>query len=237
MHLQKPKVSTSEPHSSHQFWVASSNFFETSIIFYPLPYRSNESGHDKDTFEAEGELYDCDGTLVNTLKYSFDVGKVTVLELSALMEGFKYESGLKHGIMVLKTGRNVGVQCRLHSHSAASFLGELKEVGKADRTFLPLRFSEGSKTLLSLVNLSKDLNQIKCKLFLGKRSPEISLSLPKQGVRLVSVNSEFTEAIESKHIMAAGYLRVSSKNDLPFAAQIVECLEGKANESVFSTIL
>lgn len=212
------------------FWVASSGLFETSLIFYSSPNQKKEH-------IAQGLLYDSDGNHVNSLEYSFHSDKASVFEISSLMEGVKYEAGLKHGILDLKVSADMNVICRLHSHSAASLLSSLHELGRNEKAFLPLRFSTDTKIIAAVVNLSKEVNQVRCKLFIGKRTPEINLDLPPQSVRLISMNEEFIDCLEGKSVTAAGYVRISSRNDMPFAAQIVECVEGSKNEAIFSSIL
>ncbi len=222
---------------SYKYWVASSNFFETSLFFYPV-YNSEFLKVEKSiAIQAQAHIYDCDGSLVNELNCSFDPNTVSVLEMSSFLEGLKYESGLKHGIIEIKTSANLDVQSRLISHSSTSLAGNLLEISKSQKAFLPLKVGDNINTMLVIANLSKEQNNIRSKLFVGKRSPEISIELPPSSVRVFSLANEYAECLESKSLALPGYLRVTSKNDLPFGLQTIELVEGNKDESVFSCIL
>jgi hypothetical protein len=223
---------------SHKFWVASSNFFETSLIFYPVYNASFLSKENPQNLQltAEIDIYDCDGKQVNNLNCSFDPNKISVLEVASLIEGFKFEAGIKHGLVEIKTQGNLDIQCRLNSHSNAALMGNLLEISKYQKGFLPLRLGEANNVLVVVANLSRDVNNIKGKLFLGKRSPEISLELPSGSVRVLSLASEFAECLENKSYSSPGYLRITSKNDLPFAVQILESVKGSRDEEFYSSI-
>ena len=224
---------------SHKFWVASSNFFETSLIFYPV-YNNTFLNKEKSSaveLSAKLEIFDCDGKSVNTINCTFDSNKVSVLEVASLIEAFKFEAGIKHGLIEVETGGNLEIQCRLNSHSSATVLGELMDTARYQKAFLPLRLGESNNTLVVVANLSRDTNSIRSKLFLGKRSPEVLVDLPPGAVRVLSLANEFAECIENKSFSSLGYLRVTSRNDQPFALQVLECMEGSKEESFFSSIL
>lgn len=237
MQFKEVQSEQSSETKSYKYWVASSNFFETSLVFYPVYNNRLLKQENLTQLSASAEIFDCDGKSVNKIQCSFDNNKVSVLEMASLLEGLKYEAGIKHGFVELKTSSNLSVQCRINSHSSAAVLGDLDEISRYQKAFLPLRLGESTNTLIVLANLSKDINSVKVKLFLGKRTPEVNVELAAGSVRLLSLADEFAECIENKSFAALGYLRVASKNDLPFALQIIESTEGLKEEAVFSSIL
>lgn len=223
---------------TYQYWIASTAFFDTALVIYPVyispDFNPQVSNSDRTIAVS---FFDCDGEEVNKAVYTIEHSRVTVLELSVLMEGFKYEGGFKHGIISVKASPGIEVKCRIYSHSSATFLNPLPEIYRHQREFLPVRFSPDTKTLVVLANLTKDSNQVRAKLFLGKRSPESIFTIPSAGVRLICLEQDFAECFEGKSSSSLGYVRFSSKNDLPFAVQVIECGEGKREQAFLSSIL
>lgn len=221
------------------YWVASSPFFETSLFFSTAVNTaqiSNTPDQGPRPAIYNVVLYDCDGDIVNELKYEASPTEVGILELHNLMEGMKYESGLKHGWVHVESEVPGKAVCRIHARSSACLMGELMQIGPTQRAFFPIRFGEQRTSYIAVVNYSKEPSAVRCKLFIGKRSPEILHAIPPGGARLINLESEFPEYKESAGSLMMGYVRVSPRNDTPFGIQLIERCEGSKEEGLFGTL-
>lgn len=221
---------------SAQFWVSSSPFFETVLFLSPGLAPQDAEAASISSVNYSVKLYDADGALVNEIAYQVAPTQVGILELHTLMEAVKYESGIKHGWVDVVSECPSKIYCRLHARSVATLMGELHSIGSQQRVCFPLSLGQHRSSYLAVVNFSKETSAVRCKLFVGKRSPEILLSIPGSGSRLISLDAEFPEYKELTESIVQGYVRVSPRSDSPFGVQLIERSEGSKDDGLFGTL-
>jgi hypothetical protein len=236
MNSELSERSRSSLRSSAQFWVSSSPFFESVLFLTPSLVPNELYLGENNVYNYLIKLYDSDGALVNELNYSITPFQLGVIELHNLMEGMKYESGIKHGWVDVVCERPSRMFCRLHAKSVATLMGELQPIGGQQRVCFPLTLGENRSAYLAAVNFSKEPSAVRCKLFIGKRSPEILFTVPGSGARLINLDAEFPDYKELEGPALLGYLRVSPRNDSPFGVQLIERIEGSKEEGLFGTL-
>jgi len=112
--------------------------------------------------------------------------------------------------------------------SGGTFLEEPFVIGKGRRIALPVMFGPGRSNLMSILNFSDQVSTVKAKLILGRRSPEVEIVLPANGVRLLHLESNFYDFITLTDKIR-GYLRVTVRRGGDCGVQLLE--ESKSLES------
>jgi len=233
---QEYSKSQSRNYYSAQFWVASSPFFETTLFFSSSLIRQESQNSNISLINYQVKLFDADGEIVNEVEYSVPPTKLGTMEVHNMMEAMKYESGLKHGWLSVESEHPSKVFCRIHARNTATLMGELLPIGAQQRVCFPLSLGEHRSSFLAVVNYSKENAAVRCKLFVGKRSPEVLFTVPGAGARLINLEAEFPEYKEAGAGAILGYIRVSPRNDTPFGVQLVERIEGSKEEGLFGTL-
>lgn len=215
--------------STAHFWVCSYPFFETSLLVSSRPGTHFE--------QAQIYLYDSDGELFNEAALECDTGEVGVVEFGPLLGACKIESGLKHAHVELRSQGDVAFQCRFHNNLGATIQGEPSAVSAHQTAFFPVTVAEGRNSMLAFVNHGKAEVKLRCRLYLGKRMPEVQVLVPALGSRVISLSAEFEEYKTAAGARPhPGYLRVSSSSDNKCGVQLVEALNGEKGGYIFSSV-
>jgi len=213
-------ISTNQsPRSSHtgvsierHLWICSSSFFE-SVLFL----------HSRSGNPFTLHLYDADGELINKLSLNFPASQIGAIEVCDLLEGCKLESGLKHGHAVISGSEKDLVACRIQSREHGAMLPICHEFRLDQALFYPITVCDERSYILPLTNFGKAPMQVRCRLFLGKRTPEVMVTLPPLASRIISISSDFAEFLEpfaGKQTQC--YVRLTSKDSAPIGAQLIE---------------
>lgn len=204
-----------------RFWISSYPFFTTTLFVLPPPVWHHPSGTRSGTALT---LFDADGGVVNEVRLQFAPGEVGCLDLDPLLGACKLESGMKHGTLLLCSPAGTAHYCRLSQEDKMSVLGELVPLQCDRAIFLPVSFGEHASSLLVLANFSSgEEAKIKCRLFLGSKNPEIELSVPPNGSRVINLEVEFADFIDvAEGEKRRAYLRIVTRSDLSLGAQLVE---------------
>ncbi|MCO6432301.1 MAG: hypothetical protein J5J00_15715 [Deltaproteobacteria bacterium] len=226
--------------TSH-FWVASTPLFQTALFFVPDGTRfqagMEELSSEQKSYTTDIKIFDADGELINEVATTYPIDRVGILEIEPLLEVCKYEGGMKHGRAVITCSAPAQPMSRIQGRDSAVFMGELLPLNTQQRAFIPVTLSEGKSSILILSNFSASPSSIKCKLIVGKRSPETQVDVPAGGTRMLSLESEFPEYADLTVSRAVqGYLRLSTRSDDQIGVQLFERLEGAKESSLFTTI-
>lgn len=196
---------TLRPHISH-FWVSSSPFFSTTLLFEPL----REA--------VVVRLFDADGAQFNELSVHFESEQLShqnlgLLDLEPCMAACKFESGLKHARVEVASSQPITVLARIHSRDWASVIREAIPCS-AMRKFIVPFFCHSEKTsIIAILNKLDQPVEVRGRLFIGKRSPEIIWNIPALGTRFFDTKQEFSEVIEQSAEAGQGYVRLSVVGD------------------------
>lgn len=213
------------------FFVSSYPFFE-STLFFAFPEATPESNSD-----VQVSLYDCSGARVNVVRTNFGTQSCGALEVDPLMEACKLEAGFKHAHVEVNAPLGCKVLSRIYSRSGACLMAPAISLSERSSTFFPVLFSEERAPFLGIINCSERDAQVRCRLYFGKRSPEMQYSVPALGSRLVSVLAEFAEyGIEQPDRTVHGYVRVSTSSGMHCGVQLIESLKGEKGSYHFSSV-
>lgn len=233
---QRAVSSSAAPESgvSSHFWVSTFPYFETTLVItpplYSLPLFSSTSSS---SITSRLFFYDADGKLINDSSLETSSGAVSMLELDQFLGGCKLESGLKHAHLIVRSPAGTGHHCRIQGREYAAMLGEPFRISAAKAGFFPVTFSTDRSNLLTLINYSMEEANLRCRLFLGKRCPEVVWSIPALGSRVINIEVEFREYAEAKEgQQLQAYLRVTTKSN-GLGAQLVERSESSSEQGAF----
>ncbi len=217
--------------TSH-FWVASYPFFETTLfVLAPLQSCSDQSS------QAEINVYDPDGELINEVSFGFPSNQVGALEVDQLLGACKLESGFKHAHLVIKSPQGTRHLCRLHAQERATLLGQPISVTDDQGVFFPLTLALNRTSLLCLVNYSDEIARVRCRVVSAKRSPEQILTIPARGARAVIIESLFPEMSQVEDgKRKTAYLRISAKEGHKVGAQLLERVSCGDGRFIYSSV-
>ena len=208
------------------YWVVHSPYLESELFIT----KGSESAS-----SAKLWLFDCEGQLSNEMVIDHPLGESAVVELGSLMQGCRLKSGLSFGHLVVESSVGGGSLCRIHNNDSASILSSPRCVTEDNAAFLPISLGEERHSMLCLVNSSEEPTALTIRLLVGKRSPEVVMSVPGRGARLLHVQSEFQEYVGDIS-EGQGYLRLRTKNKQSLGVQLIEGLTLNAAHGVFGGI-
>jgi len=221
--------SHSQPKMISHFWVSSYPFFETTLLVARAPGVCPEP--------SRAFFYDSDGALFNEVVIDFNQGAVGILELEQFLGGCKIEGGLKHAHLEVRSSPGASHYCRMHTRSGACLVGEAQAVSFRKATFFPIYLAESRSVLLTLVNHTTSVGNVRCRLYFGKRLPEMSYDIAPLGCRVISINTEFMDYLGGEAALnTLAYLRVSSTSDFDCGAQIIEVISHEKDGDILSSI-
>jgi hypothetical protein len=229
------------------FWVCTYPYFDTSLFVIPPLYKdgydggcysspSSESSQTTNSKTAAAistvTVYDPDGIVINSLRYTAHEGTVGMIELGPLFGGGKMQSGMKFGQVVVRSPRNFSHKLRMMNKACGAVLSEGRVLLSSDMreqghnglsaANYPLNLGKGRQSLLTLVNRTAGESVVRCKLLLGKRSPEVDCRIPAYGSRVLHLESVFSLMVPiSTEKTVQSYLRLSLKNGQPSQSQAV----------------
>lgn len=208
------------------YWVSTFPFFSHTVLIIPPPPADQEGGAVDEGFSAQLTIYDADGMLGNRVVITREKREIVAVELDPLMGGCKIESGLKHGHLLIESPAGFTHLCRIRGPHGSALVSQGTPVTRDLASFMPLTFSADRSQLLSVINTSNEAAQFRCRLYCGKRTPEMTADVPAHGVRLLSVQSEFSEfAIVEGGKRISAYARFTSGSNEPLLVQLVERYE------------
>lgn len=183
-------------------------------------------------------IYDPDGSLINEAEFDFPSEQAGILELEGLLEGCKLESGFKHAHLELHVPDGVRPFVRMHTRSGAFIQGEPALVNSRKGAFVPVMFSQNHSGFLVLVNHGRCDMSVRCRLFCGRRNPELTQMVPAMGARLVSIPAHFSEfSMREGAAPAQGYFRITAVGDGDCGVQLIESVVVRENEEgIFGSI-
>ncbi len=159
--------------------------------------------------EACLSFYDADGVQFNqTMLKVEEEEQATFLELEPFLEGCKLDAGIQHCHIKVESQEPHVASIRLFDQRRSFLLtpGARIEHGRSD--FMPLRLSLEHFSILALVNSGEKELEIRSKLLLGKRSPELAIKLNALSSKVISIDTEFSEFVEALDGVQYAYLRL-----------------------------
>ena len=213
--------------TSH-FWVAAPPLFSSTLLV-ATGNDSVGSGRAK----TQVEIFDLDGSQVNSVEVEFPAGEVGFVELEPFTSALKMQGGVAHGH--LKVTSPVGTRHLYRQTIGTSVVlyQDPAPVHNRESSFIPVVIGGRREHMLVLVNAGEEEGQIACRLFYGNRSPEWTLTVPGNGSRVLSIENELLAAADQKAWEKGAlpaYIRFTGKHQSPIAGHIIERTLGESPE-------
>ena len=180
-----PSADINESLVESRFWVSTGPYFFSTLFIIPP-----DSGSGLSQGFSVVEIFDVDGVSAGVTRVRAKNG-VMMIELSSLMSSCKEESGMQYGQLVVRSPAGYAHYCRMHNESRAFLIPPIKFCQAGSPLFSPLTIGAGKDTFLGLVNTGDTDANLRCRLYFGKRTPEIDCSIPAHGSRILHVESVF----------------------------------------------
>lgn len=210
------------------YWVTSSPFANSYLFVSPLDPVA-------DSLKCRLSFFDPDGFLCNEAAVLLRQGGSGVIEIKQFLGSCKLESGIKHAHLVLEADPKAFTLCRLLSKGGMCFLGDAQLASPNRSAFSPVVFGANRKTLLCIVNQSKDEAHLRIQLFCGSRVPETELILPALGSRVMGIEPEFEQFLLSENLKThRGYLRFGVRGAATLGIQVLEAYGNENGEDFLS---
>ena len=211
---------------SKSLWIPGAPLGEASLIVVSNAERENLSL----------KLFDSDGAVANTL--TVELAKFpAVVSLEMLVAGIKRDSGFKHGQVQVQHSSSAVVTVHMHSNASAVTLPSPTELIPGANFFMPVSFGANKTPLLTLTNGGEQEAVIKLRLFCGNRMPELMVSIPPHGSRVVALGTEFSEYTAfSADKEVHGYVRLHMKSDGAVGVGFLEVNGSTAADAIFSVV-
>lgn len=209
-------------------WVSASPYFESVLLIAADPDRGGGS--------VQLSLFDASGEPVNEVEVQYPADAPYLLALEPLMGDCKLESGIRHGHLVVEHDESVVVLHRLQAKESAVLQGPPALVTEAAATFFPIIMAPDICSFLCAINLDQQDQRLRCRLFIGNRSPDVVVSVPARGSSLVMLEQSFLEFVpRAGESRVHAYVRLSTKSGR-LGVSLLEREGAESEQKVFSTV-
>lgn len=182
------------------------------------------------------KLFDSDGEVANELVCELSKFPA-IVSLEMLMAGVKMDSGFKHGRLEVQHSPSAELHLHLHSNPSATILPVPTALMPGSNFFMPVSFGAGKTPLLTFVNSRNEEAVVKLRLFCGNRMPELMVSVPAAGSRVVALGTEFSEYTAfSADKEVHGYVRLHLKTDGAVGVGFLELNGTVPSDTIFSVV-
>ena len=168
------------------------------------------------------KLFDPDGRQFNELTLSFVANNPGLLDLEPCMADCKFESGLKHARVEIASSRSISILARVHSRDWVGVCPKAALCSSLSKVMIPFFCQTDKTSVVAILNRFDEAVEVRARLFVENRSPEIIWTIPAQGARFLDTKLEFAEVIEQSPEIVQGYVRLSVVGDHEVHTQAFE---------------
>lgn len=187
--------------SSH-FWICTSSFLDSTLVL--------ASG--KDSGAIKLSVFDPFGKPCNELTVTATQLEPVVFDAETLLGSVSFDKGIRHGQVVITHPDSVSIVVRYSSLESGCFASSITTIPSQGGTVFPVRADPVLTTLIYLVNFSStEESSARVRAYIKNRSPEIFVSIPPGGVKLLMVEEEFKDLFAGED-GGMGYVRVLSRS-------------------------
>lgn len=205
-----------------QAFFISSRHIQTALVIAPPP------GDDPQAkVECRASFFDSDGAKCNQVTVRFPAVSVSVLEVEPFIESCKLESGVRHGRVAVEIPAGCGFSLRYQTTDGAVISEAPLRLSSERSAFFPVVLDPERMVCVALMNQDTAPAEVRCRLFLGKRSPEINWMIPGEGSRLLNIAEEFGSQFDHEiPVSSRGYLRLMTRSVKGLGLQMIERMPG-----------
>ncbi len=188
---------------SQNYWVCASPFLSSSLFLQSIHDESSET-------VTAVQFFDCDGALFNELKVDFGSNPVGLLDLEPFLAECKFESGMKYCRLKVIASKPPASVLRLQSRDWTVVCDSARHFSATEKYLVTVEQDLNKSTWIVVLNDNNVELDIRARLFLAKRSPEVELKVPALGARVFDCKTLFPDIFNGNVEMAQAYIRVST---------------------------
>ena len=211
--------------TSH-FWVASPPLFSSTLLV-----ATGDGSAGSGRAKTRLDIFDLDGSQVNSVEVEFPSCEVGFVELEPFTSALKMQGGVAHGHLKVTSPIGTRHLYRQTIGTSVVLYQDPAPVHNRESSFIPVVIGGRREHMLVLVNAGEEEGQISCRLFYGNRSPEWTLTVPGNGSRVLSIESDLLAAADQKagdKGALQAYVRLTGKHQSPIAGHIIERTLGES---------
>lgn len=210
------------------FWVGGYPFFSSTILI-----ASPSAGVIGGRIPTAFELFDVDGSPVNSFNVEFPEGEVGVVELEPFSMGLKMRGGIQQGHLVVRSPGSARHFCRQQMGAHFDIVSSPRCIKNRESAFVPMILGAMREHLVVFVNASQEVGQVVVRLLYGSRSPEWTVTIPAYGCSAIALEDELLKTFDDTSWQKGalqGYLRISARLQSVVACQVIEKLPGETQD-------
>ena len=197
------------------FWVGSAPFFESTLFVLPSPDVADptaEQGEESPFSNKTRVLFfDFAGNRVNQIEVCFLKGEIGVLPLDTFLESCSLTAGFRQGRIVVQSEIPCKHLIALKYGSSEVILAPATVVSGDLGGFVPVLLGDNRSSVLYLLNQSEAHSPIRCRFFMGSRTPEIEVNLAPLSVSPLLIDGQgvhgITEGISFDPLLSSSPLQ------------------------------
>ena len=112
------------------------------------------------------------------------------MPLDAFLESCKLESGFRQAQALVRSQSLVQHLCAVRLHDSEGLFSAAIRIDEGSGDFLPVTICRSRSLMLGLLNLTSRESEVRCRLYVGVRSPEVSVTLPPGGTRMLCIDGQ-----------------------------------------------
>jgi hypothetical protein len=183
------------------FWICTSSFLDSTLVL--------ASG--KDAGETTLAVIDPFGKPCNRLVVTTNQLEPVVLDAEALLGNVSFDRGIRHGQVVVTHPASVSVVVRYSSLESGCFSPAATPIPHQGGVVFPVRADPVLNSIIYLMNFSStEESSARVRAYIKNRSPEVFVTLPPGGVKLIMVEEEFKDLLAGED-GSMGYVRILSR--------------------------
>ncbi|MCB0328186.1 MAG: hypothetical protein KDD70_00945 [Bdellovibrionales bacterium] len=169
-------------------------------------------------------FFNANGTVGSECQLVIKAGQMAQIPLNALLANCATDSGFRHSHLELETAEECTGELEFSSRTRSSFFSSLHRVVDREPRAFPVVVSPSYRHVLALVNPNDVQASLKCRMYLGSRTPEEACLLPPRSTVLLSPEVLFqrviSEVAPEGEIQA--YVRLTTRSPKPLGFQVLE---------------
>lgn len=178
------------------------------------------------------------GVCVSECTIASRPGQLVQIPISSFLDECETDSGLRHAHAELVTTKQCSAELEMSSRTRSLFMPALHRIDDREPRALPIVLSGSYQHVFAIVNPNDIQCSVKCRLYVGSRTPEEVCLLPPRMTVLLSPEVLFggvlRELGEFEELQA--YLRISTRSSKALGIQMLEERTFGGGEKVYGVV-
>lgn len=183
------------------------------------------------------KFYNSSGLCVNECAIACRPGQLVHLPLESFLDECETESGLRHAHVVLESSVECNGELEMSSRARTFFMPPLAQMDEQQPRAVPLLLAREQRHVVAIVNPNDVQCSVKCRLYVGSRTPEEVCLIPPRATVLVSPEVMFSPVLrEFQQEELQAYLRIATRSPKSLGVQLLEERTFESGDKVYGVI-